>query len=262
VIRPRRRREIVGMTEPLRYRLLDRALERGLLRDPVLRAGSRAGVILRLRREEHGGVEDQERRLRELIARMSAGPITEQTGAANAQHYELPVEFFGLFLGPRRKYSGCLWCDGVPGLAAAEVAMLALICERAGIEDGMEILDLGCGWGSLRCGSPSDIRTPASWASPTRTASASGSRPSATAAGSPAWRSSPPTSTTSRRSGASTASCRSRCSSTCATGPGCCAASPAGWSPAGARSCMSSRTATSPTASTGPGRPRASSLAA
>ena len=27
--------------------------------------------------------------------------------------------------------------------------MLALTCERAGVEDGMELLDLGCGWGSL-----------------------------------------------------------------------------------------------------------------
>jgi len=27
--------------------------------------------------------------------------------------------------------------------------MLALSCERAGVADGMRILDLGCGWGSL-----------------------------------------------------------------------------------------------------------------
>ncbi|MGI8622616.1 MAG: SAM-dependent methyltransferase [Solirubrobacteraceae bacterium] len=133
----------------LRYVLLDHALERGLLPDRLLRAGSRWGTAARVRREAKGGVEAQEERLRSLVARMSCGPIAEETGAANAQHYELPAEFFGLFLGPRRKYSGCLWPDGVRDLAGAEEAMLALTCARAGIADGMDVLDLGCGWGSL-----------------------------------------------------------------------------------------------------------------
>ena len=133
----------------LRYRLLDRALQFGLLPDPVLRAGSRFGAGARIRREARGGVVAQEERLRALIERMSSGPIAEATDTANEQHYELPAEFFGLFLGPRRKYSGCLWSPGVSDLAGAEEAMLALTCERAGIADGMRILDLGCGWGSL-----------------------------------------------------------------------------------------------------------------
>src|SRR6266699_991498 len=80
---------------------------------------------------------------------MSSGPIAELPAKANEQHYELPAEFLGLFLGPRRKYSGCLWPDGVESLAAAEEAMLALTCERAGLEDGMTVLDLGCGWGAM-----------------------------------------------------------------------------------------------------------------
>ena len=136
-------------TSPLRYRLLDRSLELGLLPDPVLRAGSRWGAVARHRREARGGVEAQEDRLRALVQRMSSGPVAEQVDAANAQHYELPADFFGLFLGPRRKYSGCLWSPGVEDLAGAEEAMLALTCERAGIADGMDVLDLGCGWGAL-----------------------------------------------------------------------------------------------------------------
>jgi len=133
----------------LRYTLLDQALQRDLLPDAVLRAGSRYSAAARLRREARGGAEAQEDRLRALVARMSSGPIAEQTAAANEQHYELPAEFFGLFLGPRRKYSGCLWPDGVRDLAGAEEAMLSLTCARAGIVDGMDVLDLGCGWGSL-----------------------------------------------------------------------------------------------------------------
>ncbi len=137
------------MSSPRRYRLLDLALEKGVLPDPVLRAGSRWGTVARVRREARGGVEAQEARLAELVERMSTGPIAEQVESANEQHYELPPEFFGLFLGPRRKYSGCLWPDGVTDLPGAEIAMLELTCERAGIVDGMRVLDLGCGWGSL-----------------------------------------------------------------------------------------------------------------
>lgn len=135
--------------EPRRYQLLDEALSRGLLPDGVLRAGSRWGTVARVRREARGGVEAQEGRMRALVERMSSGPIAEQVEAANDQHYELPADFFGLVLGPRRKYSGCLWDDGVADLAAAEEAMLALSCERARIRDGQRILDLGCGWGSM-----------------------------------------------------------------------------------------------------------------
>jgi cyclopropane-fatty-acyl-phospholipid synthase len=47
------------------------------------------------------------------------------------------------------KYSSCYWPDGVDTLAGAEEAMLAVTCERARIEDGQRILDLGCGWGSF-----------------------------------------------------------------------------------------------------------------
>jgi len=131
------------------YGLLDRALGRGLLPDPLLRGGSRAGARARLRREQRGGVEAQERRLGELVESMRSGPIAESVASANEQHYELPAEFFELFLGPRLKYSCGWWGDGVADLAASEEAMLALCCERAGVEDGMSVLDLGCGWGSM-----------------------------------------------------------------------------------------------------------------
>jgi cyclopropane-fatty-acyl-phospholipid synthase len=132
-----------------RYGLLDRALERGLLPDPLLRAGSRWGARARLRSESRGGVEAQEERLGTLLATMRSGPIAESVARANEQHYELPVEFFELFLGPRLKYSSGWWGGAVVDLAASEEAMLALACERAGIEDGMSVLDLGCGWGSM-----------------------------------------------------------------------------------------------------------------
>jgi cyclopropane-fatty-acyl-phospholipid synthase len=133
----------------VRYRLLDTALGHGLPPDAVLRLGSRRGAAARERQGASGGVEAQEQRLRDLVERMSTGPVAEVPEKANEQHYELPPDFIGLLLGPRRKYSGCLWDDGVTSLAEAEEAMLALTCSRAEVSDGQRILDLGCGWGSL-----------------------------------------------------------------------------------------------------------------
>ena len=75
-------------------------------------------------------------------------PIAVNTAEANTQHYELPADFFGLALGPRRKYSCCLYGPG-DDLAAAEVRALEETCRHAGIQDGQRILELGCGWGSL-----------------------------------------------------------------------------------------------------------------
>jgi len=133
----------------LRYRMLDAALGTGMTPDALLRAGSFVGAVMRERRELRGGVAAQQQRLQALLARMRSGPIAELPSVANEQHYELPSDFFGLMLGPRRKYSGCLWEQGTETLAQAEDAMLALSCERAQIQDGMSVLDLGCGWGSL-----------------------------------------------------------------------------------------------------------------
>jgi cyclopropane-fatty-acyl-phospholipid synthase len=80
---------------------------------------------------------------------MSLYPIATHVGAANAQHYELPQEFFILVLGPQRKYSCCLYEKGTDTLAAAEERALQVTAERANIVDGQHILDLGCGWGAL-----------------------------------------------------------------------------------------------------------------
>jgi cyclopropane-fatty-acyl-phospholipid synthase len=80
---------------------------------------------------------------------MSHGPIAEVPERAVEERDELPAEFFELFLGPRHKYSCALWPAGVDDLAQAEEAMLRVTCERAQLADGMDILELGCGWGSL-----------------------------------------------------------------------------------------------------------------
>lgn len=125
------------------------ALDRGLFPDAVLRAGIRRRLRARVRAEEAGGVDAASARFRELISGLSGAPVAIHTREANEQHYELPPEFFRLCLGPRLKYSCGYWPDGVSTLADAEEAMLRLSCQRADLRDGMDILELGCGWGSL-----------------------------------------------------------------------------------------------------------------
>jgi cyclopropane-fatty-acyl-phospholipid synthase len=123
--------------------------ERVPLPDALLRAGVRARVARRVRRESRGGEDARSERFRALLARMDAQPIAVDTAAANAQHYEVPAEFFALCLGPRRKYSCALFPPGVDDLATAEDLMLEVYADRARLADGQEVLDLGCGWGSL-----------------------------------------------------------------------------------------------------------------
>ncbi|MCC7426298.1 MAG: class I SAM-dependent methyltransferase [Alphaproteobacteria bacterium] len=84
-----------------------------------------------------------------FAAAMRDFPIAEHAAEANAQHYELPEAFFGLVLGPYRKYSSCYYRSDKDTLAEAEAQALAATCIHAGLLDGQEILELGCGWGSL-----------------------------------------------------------------------------------------------------------------
>jgi cyclopropane-fatty-acyl-phospholipid synthase len=85
----------------------------------------------------------------DFAQQMERYPIASHTERANTQHYELPPEFFALTLGPRRKYSCCLYLDGHEALAEAEMRALEETVEHANIADGQHILELGCGWGAL-----------------------------------------------------------------------------------------------------------------
>ncbi len=122
-----------------------RLAETAPLPDRLTRAGI-AVLVERSRRHLARRPEEEEAR---LLAEMDAFPIAIHADAANAQHYELPPDFFRLILGPRRKYSCCFYPDVGATLAQAEVAALDETIARAGLADGQAILELGCGWGSL-----------------------------------------------------------------------------------------------------------------
>lgn len=126
-----------------------RLLARNLLPDSMVRFGIRRLLAERLREEKRTSEEAQQRHLMRFIAQLKASPIAINTREANEQHYELPCEFFEMVMGKHMKYSSCYFQPGVDSLDQAEAEMLALTCRRARIADGEEILELGCGWGSL-----------------------------------------------------------------------------------------------------------------
>ncbi len=138
-----------GVSAEAGVSLLLRMAEAGVFPDPALRWGTRQLLRRRLRESIWGDADARRAEEASLRERLAEGPIAVSTDAANAQHYEVPAPFFEQVLGPRLKYSCCLWDDAVGDLAAAEEAMLTLTAERAEVEDGMRILDLGCGWGSF-----------------------------------------------------------------------------------------------------------------
>ncbi len=129
-------------------------LDRGLLPDWLIRIGIRRLLRERLDQERRGGVDEQQDALMRWVAELNRSPVAVETDAANEQHYEVPAAFYQRVLGPRLKYSCALYEQqgthrDPAALGAAEERMLRLYAERAGLEDGMEVLDLGCGWGSL-----------------------------------------------------------------------------------------------------------------
>lgn len=124
-------------------------VEKGLVPDAVTRAGIRRLCAGRLRRERRGGPAERALALQDLVDELSGGPIAPVPEKANEQHYEMPADFMALALGARMKYSCALYPRGDENLDEAEEAMLRLTCDRASLQDGQDVLELGCGWGSL-----------------------------------------------------------------------------------------------------------------
>ena len=118
--------------------------EKRLLPDSIIRTGinkllaERIESLSKERKDDHIWIEE-----------LSAKPLAESTEEANEQHYEIPAPYFVKVLGKHLKYSCGYWPAGCNSLDESEAAMLALSCERAELANGQEILELGCGWGSL-----------------------------------------------------------------------------------------------------------------
>ncbi|MCB2148102.1 MAG: cyclopropane-fatty-acyl-phospholipid synthase family protein [Deltaproteobacteria bacterium] len=130
--------------------LIDLA-ERAWLPDPLIRLGIRRLNRMRLRAEarQHGLTHIHGQAVAGFLETIPQSPVALATDKANDQHYEVPAAFFEQVLGKHLKYSSGFWNPGVTSLDQAEADMLAVTAERAGLADGMDVLELGCGWGSL-----------------------------------------------------------------------------------------------------------------
>lgn len=124
-------------------------VERGYVPDFVLRGVIRRLCRSRLKQERRTGIEQTRAAFEAFVADCRRSSIALVPELANAQHYEVPSEFFRLVLGSRLKYSCCYYSDGTAALDDAEVAALKETCQRAQLADGQRVLELGCGWGSL-----------------------------------------------------------------------------------------------------------------
>ncbi|CZT46198.1 related to N-methyltransferase [Rhynchosporium secalis] len=126
----------------------DWILDGGYLPNPVIRVGIRRQLVDRIRIIQSTSLEEEYKRKMSYVELLRKRPIAIETATANEQHYEVGTGVLAACLGPRMKYSCCLYPKGGETLAQAEIAMLETYVKKAQLKDGMSILDLGCGWGS------------------------------------------------------------------------------------------------------------------
>ncbi|KAG6040562.1 hypothetical protein E4U41_000137 [Claviceps citrina] len=126
----------------------DWILDGGYLPHTIIRLGIRQQLRDRLASIRSKSLSDAYEAKMAFIERLRTQPMAIATDVANTQHYEVATGVLNACLGPRMKYSSCLYPRGDETLAEAEVAMLRSYIDKADLQDGMDILDLGCGWGS------------------------------------------------------------------------------------------------------------------
>jgi cyclopropane-fatty-acyl-phospholipid synthase len=124
-------------------------IAKDIIPDALLRIGIRKRLASTLVPFEKLQCEQRQALVMKHVAELLDSPIAIATDEANEQHYELPTRFFERVLGKHLKYSSGYWDDGITDIDESEARMLGITCERAQLQDGQRILELGCGWGSL-----------------------------------------------------------------------------------------------------------------
>ena len=129
--------------------MIDQLLSKDVIPDFIIRKGIKSLLKQRLDEINIPNIEQKTSRFKSFIEGMENSPIALNTPDANEQHYEVPTDFYHYSLGPNKKYSCCLYETGNETLGQAEEKMLELTMRRAKLVDGQDVLELGCGWGSL-----------------------------------------------------------------------------------------------------------------
>ena len=130
-------------------KLLIKLSEKGILPDFFIRLGIRKLCGQRLTDANDLSPKAREEKHQKWVDILMESPIALVPEKANEQHYEVPPRLFELILGAKLKYSSGYWPQRTSTLDDSEVEMLKLTSKRAALADGQEVLELGCGWGSL-----------------------------------------------------------------------------------------------------------------
>ena len=125
-----------------------RLIELGIIPDYLIRKIIRLLLKIRLNLISKNK-ESEYDQLFNFSEKLNEFEIALATNDANTQHYENPSDLFKLFMGNYLKYSCGYWDNKTSDLSHSELSMLNLYCKRADLKDGQQILELGCGWGSL-----------------------------------------------------------------------------------------------------------------
>ena len=124
-------------------------LEKNRIPDFLIRAGIRGRLSQQLVDLKKQHMDDEQDQKMQWVGQLRQSPVALVPEKANEQHYEVSSEFFEIVLGKHLKYSCGYWPEGVRSLDDSETAMLELTVARADLQDGQDVLELGCGWGSL-----------------------------------------------------------------------------------------------------------------
>lgn len=127
----------------------DRILQTNILPDAVIRIAVRTLLRGTLKQQKEIAEKYSDNYINHFLDSLVDEKLAIETDKANEQHYEVPSLFYQKVLGKHLKYSSGLWANEKDTLDSSEKNMLDLYVHRAQIEDGQEILDMGCGWGSL-----------------------------------------------------------------------------------------------------------------
>jgi cyclopropane-fatty-acyl-phospholipid synthase len=100
-----------------------------------------------------GNLEEQFKRDLRLALHVGMAKLwnlqsTRRAFEVGEEHYDVGNDLFEAMLDERMVYSCAYWKDAKT-LGEAQEAKLDLVCRKVGLEPGMKVLDIGCGWGSF-----------------------------------------------------------------------------------------------------------------
>ena len=122
---------------------IDWVLDGGYLPQAFILLGIRRQLRERIQMIQTTSLEEAYKSKMQYIKLLRSRPIAIEAASANRQHYEIGTGVLKACLGPRMKYSSCLYPIGSETLGQAEIEMLETYVERAELASGMRILDLG-----------------------------------------------------------------------------------------------------------------------